>query len=75
MPDELGAKGIEMLRETLPRISRVAALYQGDNPGALIVVTETERRSAQLDLQFLSTSAFRAAWHSRCLLDRSPRAN
>ncbi|HEY6992531.1 MAG TPA: ABC transporter substrate-binding protein [Xanthobacteraceae bacterium] len=54
MPDELGAKGIEMLRETLPSISRVAALYQGDNPGARIVVTETERRSAQLGLRFLS---------------------
>jgi putative ABC transport system substrate-binding protein len=53
MPDELGAKGIQLLRETLPAISRVAALYQADNPGALIVVAETERRSAQLGLQFL----------------------
>lgn len=54
MPDELGAKGLEMLRETLPKISRVAALYQGDNPGALIVVSETERRCAQLGVQFLN---------------------
>jgi putative ABC transport system substrate-binding protein len=53
MPDELGAKGVQLLRETLPRISRMAALYQADNPGALAVVTETERRSAQLGLQFL----------------------
>lgn len=54
MPDELGAKGLEMLRETLPKISRVAALYQGDNPGALIVVSETERRCAQLGVQSLN---------------------
>jgi putative tryptophan/tyrosine transport system substrate-binding protein len=54
MPDELGAKGLEMLREILPRIARVAALYQGDNPGALIVVSETERRCAQLGIEFLN---------------------
>ena len=35
MPDVLGAKGIELLREALPKISRMGALYQGDNPGAL----------------------------------------
>jgi ABC-type uncharacterized transport system substrate-binding protein len=54
MPDELGAKGVEMLRETLPSISRLAALYQVDNPGALIVVSETKRRCAQLGLEFLN---------------------
>jgi ABC-type uncharacterized transport system substrate-binding protein len=53
MPDELGAKGLEILHETAPAITRVAALYKGDNPGALLVVTETERRSKQLGLQFL----------------------
>jgi putative ABC transport system substrate-binding protein len=53
MPDELGAKGVQLLREALPSISRVAALYQADNPGALLVVAETERRSAQLGLRFL----------------------
>ena len=53
MPDVLGAKGIEMLREILPSVSRVASLYRGDNPGAVVVVRETERRSAQLRLQYL----------------------
>ena len=52
MPDELGAKGIQALHEIAPGITRVAALYKGDNPGALLVVTETERRSVQLGLQF-----------------------
>jgi putative tryptophan/tyrosine transport system substrate-binding protein len=53
MPDELGAKGVQVLHETLPHITRVGALYKADNPGALLVVTETERRSVQLGLHFL----------------------
>jgi putative ABC transport system substrate-binding protein len=53
MPDELGAKGIELLREVLPRISRLGALYRGDNSGSLVVVDGVESRSKQLGLQFL----------------------
>ena len=53
MPDELGAKGIQLLHEVLPSLTQVAALYKADNPGALLVVTETERRSVQLGLHFL----------------------
>ncbi len=53
MPDELGAKGIQLLHDMLPSITRVAALYRAGNPGALFVVTETERRSTQLGLHFL----------------------
>jgi putative ABC transport system substrate-binding protein len=53
MPDVLGAKGVELLRETIPAVSRIGALYSGDNTGGLIVVEETERRCAQLGLSFL----------------------
>jgi len=53
MPDELGAKGVEMLHEILPGITRVASLYKADNPGALLGVTETERRSLQFGLHFV----------------------
>jgi putative tryptophan/tyrosine transport system substrate-binding protein len=53
MPDELGAKAVEVLHEILPGVTRVASLYKGDNPGALLVVTETERRSVQLGLRFV----------------------
>jgi putative ABC transport system substrate-binding protein len=49
----LAAKGLEMLRETLPKVTRIGALYRGDNPGAVITVEETEKRCAQLGLQFL----------------------
>jgi putative tryptophan/tyrosine transport system substrate-binding protein len=52
MPDVLGAKAIEALSKTIPTLSRVAAFYKADNPGALLVVTETERRSAELGVRF-----------------------
>jgi putative ABC transport system substrate-binding protein len=51
MPDELGAKGIELLREALPGISRMGALYQGDNPGALVVINAVESRGSELGLK------------------------
>jgi putative ABC transport system substrate-binding protein len=51
MPDELGAKGIEILREALPRISSMGTLYQSDNPGALVVVNAVESRGTQLGLR------------------------
>ena len=52
MPDALGPKGVELLRETLPKISRMAALYQGDNAGAVVIVDEVERKGEQLGLKF-----------------------
>jgi putative ABC transport system substrate-binding protein len=52
MPDVLGAKAIEALSQVVPALSRMAALYKADNPGALLVVTETERRSADLHVRF-----------------------
>jgi putative ABC transport system substrate-binding protein len=51
MPDVLGAKGIELLREALPKISRMGALYQGNNSGALVVVNAVETRGTQLGVQ------------------------
>ena len=53
MPDALGPKGVELLREMLPKISRMAALYQGDNAGAVVIVDEVVRKGGQLGLQFV----------------------
>jgi putative ABC transport system substrate-binding protein len=53
MPDALGPKGVELLRETLPEISRMAALYQGDNAGAVVIVDEVVRKGEQLGLKFI----------------------
>jgi len=53
MPDALGPKGVEMLREIVPNLSRMAALYQGDNTGAVVIVDEVERKGRQMGLTFL----------------------
>src|SRR5262245_59213893 len=51
MPDELGAKGIEVFREVLPGMSRIGCLYSGDNPGAMVVANAVETRAKQLGVQ------------------------
>lgn len=53
MPDALGPKGVELLRETLPKISQMAALYQGDNAGAVVIVNEVIRRGEKVGLKFV----------------------
>lgn len=53
MPDALGPKGVELLRETVPSISRMAAFYQGDNAGAVVIVDEVVRKGSQLGLSFV----------------------
>jgi putative tryptophan/tyrosine transport system substrate-binding protein len=50
MPDALGPKGVELLHEILPKMTRIAALYQGNNPGAVIIIDEVERKGKQLGL-------------------------
>ena len=51
MPDALGPKGVELLMEVLPKTRRMAALYQGNNPGAVVIIDEVERTAVQLGLQ------------------------
>lgn len=53
MPDALGPKGVELLTRILPKARRMAALYQGNNPGAVLIIEEVERTGAQLGLQFV----------------------
>ena len=53
MPDALGPKGVELLTEILPKTRRMAALYQGNNPGAVVIIDEVERKGAQLGLHFV----------------------
>jgi putative tryptophan/tyrosine transport system substrate-binding protein len=45
IPEQLGAKGIKLLREVLPGILRLGELYQGDKPGNLVVVKGVESYS------------------------------
>ena len=53
MPDALGPKGVELLREILPQTQRMAALYQSNNRGAVVIVDEVERKGARLGLKFI----------------------
>jgi putative ABC transport system substrate-binding protein len=53
MPDALGPKGVELLHEIIPKATSMAALYQGNNPGAVIIIDEVERKGAQIGLKFV----------------------
>ena len=50
MPDVIAVKGLEMLKEALPRLTRVGALWYADNPGAAIVVNEMDLAATRLKL-------------------------
>jgi putative ABC transport system substrate-binding protein len=55
---ELSGKRLELLKETMPKISRVAVLINPSNPGAALYLKETEvaARSLGLQLQTLKAS-------------------
>lgn len=53
MPDALGPKGVELLHLVLPAITRMAALYRGDNSGAVVIVDEVIRKAEPLGLKFI----------------------
>jgi putative ABC transport system substrate-binding protein len=53
MTPEQNAKRLEFLREILPGLSRVAVLFNADNPSATRNAAAMERASAQLGLAFL----------------------
>jgi putative ABC transport system substrate-binding protein len=53
IPDALSAKRLQLLKELLPGITRVAALWYAANPGAATIVREMEAASPQLGLELL----------------------
>jgi putative tryptophan/tyrosine transport system substrate-binding protein len=53
MPDALGPKAVELLHQILPNITRMAALYRSDNPGAVVIVDEVIRKAEPLGLKFV----------------------
>jgi putative tryptophan/tyrosine transport system substrate-binding protein len=68
MSQELSAKRLEVLREIVPEIRRVAALWDPTTGASQVAQTENAARSLKLDLQILEirqrddvTVAFRAA--------------
>jgi putative tryptophan/tyrosine transport system substrate-binding protein len=53
VPDELSGKRLQLLKETLPGISRVAALWSKDNVGATLIASAIQAASAHLGLKLL----------------------
>ena len=53
MPEALGPKGVELLHEMLPKATRMAALYQGNNPGAVIIIDDVQRKGEQIGIKFV----------------------
>ena len=52
-PEETSVKRLQLLKETLPRVARVAALWDTANPGAALTIRPIEPASAQLGIQLL----------------------
>jgi len=52
-PEETSLKRLQLLKEALPSVTRVAALWYEDNPGPGMTIRAIEPASAQLGLQLL----------------------
>jgi ABC-type uncharacterized transport system substrate-binding protein len=51
---ELTSKRLQLLRETVPRLSKVAVLWNPDNPGNVLMLKEVETASQILGLEWLA---------------------
>jgi len=54
MAPDLGAKRLELLKEVLPRLSRVAVLWNADNPYSALVFKETQTAGQILGIEVQS---------------------
>jgi putative ABC transport system substrate-binding protein len=52
-PEETSAKRLQLLKEALPSVARVATLWYADNPGPAMTIRAIEPASAQLGIQLL----------------------
>ena len=56
LPEALSAKQLELLKEALPRVSRVAVMWYAGNPGSAITLKGIEAASARIGFQLLRVS-------------------
>jgi putative tryptophan/tyrosine transport system substrate-binding protein len=54
MNEELAGKRLELLKETTPKVSRVAVLWMSANPGSALVFKQTQAAARELGLQLQS---------------------
>jgi putative tryptophan/tyrosine transport system substrate-binding protein len=52
MGDDVALKWLQLLKDIVPNVSRVAALWYVDNPGSTLVLRGVEAASSQLGLQY-----------------------
>ena len=57
MASDLSAKRIELIHTLLPRVSRMAALWDSSNPGMALRVRETQIAAEQLRIAFFDAGA------------------
>lgn len=76
--NELSGKRLELLMEVIPKLSRVALLWNPANPNTVRVVQETETMARSLGWRFkllrlkqLTTSMAHFEWRSKSVLRRS----
>ena len=58
--EELATKRLELIKDTLPKVTRILMLYNPDNPGHLQVVKDTVQANTQLGFR-LDTHGVRSA--------------
>jgi putative ABC transport system substrate-binding protein len=51
--EELSVKQLQLLKEVMPSISRVAVLWYAGNPGTAVIIRDTEAACAQLGLRLV----------------------
>jgi putative ABC transport system substrate-binding protein len=54
MNEELAGKRLELLKETTPKVSRVAVLWNSTNPGTALVFKQTQTAAQELGLHLQS---------------------
>jgi putative tryptophan/tyrosine transport system substrate-binding protein len=54
MNEELAGKRLELLKETSPKVSRLAVLWNSGNPGAAVVFKQTQSAAQELSLSLQS---------------------
>ena len=54
MNEELAGKRLELLKETTPKVSRIAVLWDSANPGTALVFKQTQAAAQELGLQLQS---------------------
>jgi putative tryptophan/tyrosine transport system substrate-binding protein len=58
---EIAGKRLELLKETTPKVSRVAVLWNSNNPGTALVFKQTQAAAEQLGLRLQSLDVHNAA--------------